>query len=292
MARHFFGTWLALPIASVVLAAAPQAAAYCRTTTCAAAGAQANCTRDPVTGCHAFGAPLFWQQSCVSYSIFVRGSPKLGLDYEQSEALVASAFAAWPTVACASGFPSIAVTSFGATSCDKVEFNGGGPNANAVIFRDLEWPHALTQLALTTVSFDRNTGKIHGADVEINTFGYPLTPAQAQFILTHEAGHFLGLDHSFDGSAVMTASYDFFAEPVLAPDDVAAICAAYPPERPQTECNAEPEDGYAADCGGNVEGGCTTVTRPVTFGAAAAALCAAAAAVALSRRRLRRSERV
>ena len=91
---------------------------------------------------------------------------------------------------CAPGFPNIAVISFGCVSCNRPEFNREGPNANAVIFQDLEWSHQPTQIGVTTVSFDTATGRILGADIEVNTFGYTLTPLQAKFMVDARSGAF------------------------------------------------------------------------------------------------------
>jgi hypothetical protein len=271
MLHRFLLSWFCAGAIVAILAPASTAFAYCRTTTCAAPNAPAHCARDPLTGCYGFGAPLFWEQSCASYSVDERGSPKLGLGYAEAEALVASAFAAWPTADCAPGFPSIAVLSFGPTSCARAEFNPEGPNANAVIFQDVEWPHGdPTQIGLTAVTFDTDSGKILGADIEINTFDHSLTPDQARIALTHEAGHFLGLDHSSEPSALMWKSYDLqVPEAVLTPDDVTAICAAYPSTRYQPVCDPEPERGYAADCGGDLEGSCAFEPHHTNFGASA-----------------------
>ena len=271
MVHRFFASLLGLVTLALSVTSARPAAAFCKTTTCSVANPPAFCVRDPVTQCHNFGAPLFWEYGCASYSIYGEGSPRLGLDYAATEALVSSAFAAWPLADCAGNFPSIAVISFGATSCGRPEFNRQGPNANAVIFRDLEWTHQPTQIGITTVSFDTSTGRILGADIEVNTFGYELTPTQAKFVVMHEAGHFVGLDHSADPGAVMYAQYDFSSgEPALAPDDVAAICSAYPEPRFELVCNAEPHRGYAADCGGDVEGGCAIEISRTTSSAASA----------------------
>jgi hypothetical protein len=244
------------------------------------------CVRDAVTQCHNFGAPLFWESGCVAYSIHEEGSPKLGLDYDGAAELVDGAFAAWPTVECGAAFPSIAVINFGPTICGRPEFNREGPNANSVIFQDREWNHSATQIGVTTVSFDTSTGRILGADIEVNTFGYELTQLQAKFIVMHEAGHFLGLDHSMDPSAVMFSRYDFSSgEPALAPDDVNAICAAYPSTRNDSDCNAQPYRGYATDCGGDVEGGCTTELGSATSGAAGAVILLVGAGRVVRRRR-------
>ena len=223
----------------------------------------------------------------MSFSIDARGSLKIGLSYSDTEALVKSAFAAWPNADCAGGFPSIAVMDFGPTSCSRVEFNREGPNANAVIFQDLEWPHDVNQIGLTTVTFNTENGKILGADIEINSYGFTLTPLQARFAVTHEAGHFFGLDHSLDENAIMFRMYDMRGEePMLTPDDIEGICAIYPGDRPQPVCHPEPQRGYAADCGGNVEGGCA-LNRRVTRPGAMAALLLAVLAAGVTRRRAR-----
>ena len=288
MVHRFLANWVGLMALGVGLASAGRAAAFCRTTTCSVVNPPAFCLRDPVTQCHNFGAPLFWENGCVAYSVHQAGSPKLGLDYTATDELVTSAFAAWPTVDCAPGFPGFTVTNFGATSCDRPEFNREGPNANTVIFQDLEWSHQPTQIGVTTVSFDTATGRILGADIEVNTFGYELTQPQAKFIVMHEAGHFFGLDHSPDPGAVMYSQYDFSSgEPALSLDDVAAICAAYPNTRFNPQCDPQPYRGYATDCGGDVEGGCATRLGSTTS-AAASALVLLVLAVQVRRRRERR----
>src|SRR3970040_1332984 len=85
----------------------------CRTTTCASANAPPECVRDPVTRCWIAGAPLVWEQSCVSFSVQGRGVPSLGLDYATTEALVIQAFALWPSADCGGSFPSISISSMG-----------------------------------------------------------------------------------------------------------------------------------------------------------------------------------
>jgi MYXO-CTERM domain-containing protein len=61
--------------------------------------------------------------------------------------------------------------------------------------------------------------------------GYPYNTYDLQAILTHEAGHFLGLAHSVDTSAIMYAFYSP-GSIHLTPDDVAGICTIYPPLAP------------------------------------------------------------
>jgi hypothetical protein len=262
-------------MAGLSLASLPEAKAFCRTTTCAAKSASAECNlrlneldelapeRD-FAGCLAHGEPLYWEQPCVSFSVHREGSQVLSLDYEQVNPIIEKAFNAWPNAWCGSGFPSIAVENFGPLECERREFNPTGPNANGVLFRDESWPHDVRAIALTTVSFDPITGRIFGADMEINTVIFPdLSEVSLEYVVTHEAGQFYGLDHSLEPGAVMDPGYSVpgseerIAPPLLSEDDIAAICAAYPPDREiRGQCQPAPEHGYAVDCGGNVFGTC------------------------------------
>jgi len=250
----------ALVFSTVVALDAAPALAYCRTTTCAVASPPTECIRD-LNGCYASGIPLFWRQRCLTFSVGAAGSPALGLDYTAAEALIRSGFELWPNADCAGAPPAIAIMSRGPLMCDRREYNSTGPNANAVLFRDTGWPYDGSIIALTSVVFNSRTGDILGADMEINSGGYPLTPINVEYVVAHESGHFYGLDHSSDPSAIMYFEYglDRTDQPVLTQDDNAAICAAYPPARITPECTYEPPKGFATDCGGNVIGSCAVV---------------------------------
>jgi hypothetical protein len=238
---------------------------------------------------------LYWASSCTGYAVQQDGSPKLGISYDEMTQLTASAFAHWPAAMCGDAFPSISVQSLGAAACDRLEYNPTGPNANVVMFRDQNWPHDPSFLALTTVSFDVNSGKILDADMEINS-AFLLDAGSLRYVLTHESGHFFGLDHSIESSAVMFAHYTLpgpdAPDPILTADDVAAICAAYPTTRVATACNFEPERGFSPLCGGDVTGGCGVGARARgragSTGAGMAALGLLGAALAFSRARRRR----
>ena len=239
---------------------APAALGFCRTTTCAVKTPPDSCVRDFNTGCWTSGIPLFWPRECLSYAVNVAGSPGLGLDYAAALAVVDRGFAHWPTASCTDGgSPSVAFMSRSGLTCDRVEYNPTGPNANAILFRDSGWTHDPTALALTTVAFSVKTGQILDADMEINTI--VAMPIDLEFVVTHESGHFVGLDHSPDTGAVMFFQYSGPANATgdapLAPDDIDAICAAYPPSRATPPvCDYEPDKGYATDCGGDVTAAC------------------------------------
>jgi len=289
---------LAVTVAVVLLAVAlwPRPAlAYCRTTTCAVTHPPPECVRD-LNNCWASGIPLFWRPRCLTFSVGAAGSPALGLDYAAAEALVDSGFQLWPSVLCGGAFaPTIEVKSRGPELCEQREFNSTGPNANAVLFRDSKWPYDGSIIALTSVVFNSRTGEILGADLEINSGQYPLTPINVQYVVAHESGHFFGLDHSPDPSAIMYFQYglDRSDQPALQPDDLDAICAAYPPTRVTPECTFEQPKGFANDCGGDVVASCAVAPGPPPISGARAAglLAALTLAAAALVQRLRRCGR-
>jgi hypothetical protein len=147
-----------------------------------------------------------------------------------------------------------------------------------IVFRDTNWTHddVDNTLALTTVTYGVNSGTIFDADMEINssttsTFPHYLTtmepppvnlPANTydlQAIITHEAGHFFGLAHAVDQTAIMYAFYKP-GSIALMPDDIAGICAIYPPES-----TLPPEGGGSAH-----KSSCASVPAPAPpFGSAA-----------------------
>lgn len=244
--------------------------------------------RDSTSSCWLNGVPLHWASGCASFSIFRDGVPSLGLDYASTEAIVASAFSRWSQASCGQGPPSINAAPLGPVDCQRVEFNPEGPNANVVVFYEEGWPHDDTVLGLTTLKFSATTGEIFGADMEIQLTP-ALDPRRLEFVVTHEAGHFLGLAHSADPSSIMFSRYDPLAsqEPTLSADDTAAICSAYDPSE-VVDCDFTPHAGFDDQCGGDVVGGCSVVDAPPTRHSTSTWLVAGGVAWLFERRRARR----
>jgi hypothetical protein len=197
--------------------------------------------------------------------LHARGTTTIPL--EQARAVIAQAFATWVGAACIGGAPRLVVRELAPVSCDVVEYNRETGNANVILFREQSWPYAGAQrsLALTTLTFDTRTGAILDADMEINATSVRLTTSDTDVeydlrsILTHEAGHFIGLAHSTERGATMEASYTArsIAWRALAADDVSAVCAAYPPGVAlDPTCDATPRRGLREACGRD-RGGCS-----------------------------------
>ncbi len=281
-----------LAFAAAVLSA-KSASAFCRTTTCGK-----ECELDPITNCPT-GTPIWWPQYCISYSMQYQASRKVPLDV--ATAAAEKAFGVWQNASCPfGGVPSIKVDHvFGTVACKMHEYNQVDGNANIVLFHDDEWPYmnGTDTLALTTVTFSKKTGEIYDVDMEINAM-QPLSTSDAvdpeaydlQSIITHEAGHFLGLGHSTFPEATMWTTYapgnDSFRD--LADDDIAGICSTYPPTDEPQVCDYVPRQGFSPDCGIYPAGAGTCALAPMggrTRGGSSAAVVLGLAALATKRRR-------
>jgi MYXO-CTERM domain-containing protein len=228
-------TLISLGAALAVVASAPSAHAYCRTMT-----QPAPPDFDPSTGgCWNTGKPVYWANACAGFSVQKADGKKLKA--ADLASLLAQAFSVWTSASCtAGGRPSIDIKQLDSTTVDAVEYKTGGPNVNLVVMRDDNWPHAAggETLALTTLSFQAETGEIFDADIEINTAENNFAIADPvaddamdlRVVLAHQAGHFLGFAHSADPKSPMNAAYTPGSpNRTLLPDDVAGMCDVYAP---------------------------------------------------------------
>ena len=262
-----------------------EAFAYCRSRTVR----ESACGEVDERGCSTCGKVLFWRSRCVGFSLQEDASRQVS--YDAATRAVAAGFARWATASCDGGTASIDARNLGPVSCSAVGFNTRAANQNTITFRDGAWkpddeaalPGGLRgeTIALTTTSYSTRTGELVGADMEINSsqFAFSATgePAAGAFdleaVITHEAGHFLGLAHTPDRAAVMYAG----GEPGrtlqrdLKLDDVSAICDAYPASGlrnvdvqtdasgavPAIACDPLPANGLTTTCTSNPSVSCT-----------------------------------
>lgn len=244
--------------AFLLLFAARGAGAFCQATTC---DPRRNACPTNAQGCFTTGLPLAWASNCVTVSVQGDGSPKQHIDFDAARLNVEYAFAAWTSATCEGGSPSVAVVVNGPVSCSRSEYNSDRGNANIVVFREDSWPYAGGEdaLGLTLIRFDPDTGEIWDADIEVNAVDEPLSvgdpvPGSVDLasLLTHEAGHLLGLGHNdLDESATMFPGYHTGSVELrsLADDDIAGICALYPPKRKPSSTSCEPRHGFSKLCG-------------------------------------------
>jgi len=279
------------------LALASDAQAFCRSTTCRATATRP-CPTD-ADECPTEGAKLFWPTSCIGYATHKLGSNRF--DPEETRAVIRKTFEAWSDVECPDGkVASMTFQEREPVSCGKSQYNAKDRNVNVVLFQDSMWKYRGTDqtLAKTSVTYNDETGEIYDADIEINTANEPITisddpgeiQADLQAILTHEVGHFIGLAHSPDSQAVMFAQYSpqSTSQRRLSPDDVAAICATYPPEN-GVVCNTEPRNGFSGTCDEPEKSGFCSVQPAGAGGSYGALTLAGAMGVVILRARLRRS---
>ncbi len=223
----------------LVCALAPDAAAFVRTRSCDPVGEFA-------PACAPGEAPIeiAWPSPCVGYHISLAGSDdfpqadRLRLNTTLREAINAS-FEAWNEPSCGA-----LQLSFAGYTCDaQVGYRARaitGGNTNLVLFQEQGWAHPADAVAITSVFVDRKTGEIRDADIELNgqhfTFGALPTDGgelmmDVRNILTHEAGHFLGLDHELaipDTTMAPLAMEGETSKRALHPDDIAGVCTIYP----------------------------------------------------------------
>jgi hypothetical protein len=288
------------------MAAASDAHAYCRTTTCDSldpAREGVPCETD-ARGCVVEGIPLWRDPGCVTLWLSEEPEPLPGIDIAQLAELTLAAFDTWQDASCRPGQPSFEARLNGTLECALTSFDPGAlQEVDSVRVVQEDWPHpqSLRDVALTTVNFRPATGEIIGASIEINAEDnrFSLTPDSGAIdlpsALAHEAGHALGLGHSDDRDATMFPRTPAGSDALrtLSSDDEAGICDVYPATQDAAgACADMPAASASSVCEAAIvprrasRGGCSTA-RPDggTAGWAAACMLALIGCARARRRR-------
>lgn len=240
-----------LSVLLVTVALALPADAYVRTQTCkdwVAPGSDRLACAEGQTP-----IPLYWSTNCVVIYANEVGTQDVANQTDVYDAIRASC-ETWSAVDCS----DMTVTYAGLTDEDRVGYSTceDSRNANIVVFRDTSWSHASGALALTSVLYEMQTGRIVDADIELNdfeNFTFTATDDQAQVdidiqnTVTHEIGHVLGLDHPPVPEATMfaTAPSGETEKRTLYQDDIDGLCDMYPNSDSTTTC-ATPAEYFSA----------------------------------------------
>lgn len=181
------------------------------------------------------GKGLYWPEVPVHFRI---NAACAGADTGKGACIeaVKSSFEEWSTPDCT--FLTFAYD--GDTSNKAVGYDpsSGAVNDNLIIWQFYDWAYESSGIALTTTTYKVETGEIVDADMELNGRDFRfaiLDKTDPMFTdiantVTHEAGHFVGLDHASDPHTTMypAAPYGEISKRQLAQDDIDGICEIYP----------------------------------------------------------------
>ena len=224
---------------------------------------------------------LVWERRCMSYSVDHRGSSDI--DLADVRSIVRSSFDAWLAITCDGVAPGFEVEETEELStCLDTEYRSGHGNVNTIAFVD-DWPsrdHDPGAFAVTVVWHSTRTGQIFDADMQVNqrlgpfmhcpSDGCPrnaigeATHVDLQNVLTHEVGHFFGIDDSDNRGTTMwgEAPRGEIDKRIPRTDDVEALCTIYPPGTLPSECSFEPYGGLDLDCEDGGGCGCSVPAGP------------------------------
>lgn len=197
------------------------------------------------------GVAIQWPHRCIPFHLHEDGSTDLPFNNVQSA--IIDSFQAWQNPECS----GLEFFYQGITNDYRVGYRPREKNLNVIVFQEEpdEWVHQTGVIAVTTVTFCSAeapqcpfVGAILDADMEINGSAFTFTTTsdirRVRFDLkntiTHEAGHFIGLDHTSVADATMfpSAPPGERSKATLDEDDIDGVCEVYPADELIDECKS------------------------------------------------------
>jgi hypothetical protein len=240
-----------------------------------------------VDDCPRSGAPISWPSLPIPYRFHGRAPERL--DRDEARGSIRLAFARWTEVVCPNGRR----TSLRFREDPEMPAaQARGKEPFGIYFRDDGWPHddVNETLALTTQLFHDRSGEVQYSDIEINSGQHEFAlrdkdkGTDLEAVITHEVGHYIGLAHSPERESIMAPQYcqdemrcsrtkELARD--LGEDDIAAVCALYPPDGATASASSDPK-------------GCAITSSPASHSGGAAFAVLALGAVAILSARSRR----
>ncbi len=176
-----------------------------------------------------------WRTLPAPYRVFTHPSIN-GVPSFQADALpvVRNGFARWTSaqVSCTTWNSSYLGNFTSPTG--KAIINATDQKNHVVWLGGADWAFDSQTLGLTTTTWYVDTNEIIDADMQLNDnrewkVGGALPRVDVESIVTHEAGHFLGLDHTANPATVMYATYPVGElKATLHAVDISDVCGVYP----------------------------------------------------------------
>jgi len=324
--RSRLRVWLcgAMLGSTLSLAASSVASAWCRTTTVQAPERYDNCWLEADTPCWAEGIPLAWIRACIPYKVSPRAAvdpatgettlPRDDLPYERVLEIVEESFGTWTGVEC-DGLPlGLRTKRIANKTADYdswfEEEDLSGMNAVSFVNDWDERGNAAVIFALTEVFSNTSSGEILWVNMKLNeqygnwgdccpsgvcsekdaTRCHTRRTVDLQNVITHEAGHFIGLAHECalrDATMYYAADRGQTNKRTLEADDREGICNIYPPGSLPEGCDFSPYKSAlpTASCGCRAAGAGGSLLALRTTLAGLASLLALLAARCRARKR-------